>query len=227
MDIRVPIKTRFEGAKEGALLDEVFGEGDTEDAGESRVVVPADTFFEDIHVKYKAAMSGLQQGGLALALTSIIVLESVSREEPDYQWPIIDALLTLAREAVSEDGEYPESLWQVVQPALTVVGRRDPTQEDFGKLNLHGAALCRMIFRGGNWSGAIFSRSDLQGADLGSANLSEADLTKSRLTEANLHNTDLSGADLRGAEELTQEQLDLACGDERTKLSDGFKIAPC
>jgi uncharacterized protein YjbI with pentapeptide repeats len=57
----------------------------------------------------------------------------------------------------------------------------------------------------------------LSGADLSGANLSGADLSRA----------DLSGVDLSGARELTQTQLDEACGDGNTKLPEGFTIKPC
>jgi uncharacterized protein YjbI with pentapeptide repeats len=47
------------------------------------------------------------------------------------------------------------------------------------------------------------------------------------LTRATLRGADLSGADRRGAE-LTQTQLDEACGDTDTKLPEGLKPPkPC
>jgi putative ABC transport system substrate-binding protein len=66
---------------------------------------------------------------------------------------------------------------------------------------------------------------DLRGADLRGANLSGADLRG-----ANLSGADLSGADLTDALELTQEQLDKACGiDVRglDKRSPPLTIKPC
>ena len=37
----------------------------------------------------------------------------------------------------------------------------------------------------------------------------------------------LSGADLHDAKNLTQTQLELACGDADTKLPEGLTIKPC
>ena len=64
---------------------------------------------------------------------------------------------------------------------------------------------------------ADLSRTDLQGANLLRANLQEA----------NLGSANLQGADLTGAQYLTREQLDEACGDDKTKLpfgDDGTKL---
>ena len=63
---------------------------------------------------------------------------------------------------------------------------------------------------------------DLTGIDLHGANLKGALLTKTNLTGA-----DLRGANLTGAKNLTQMQLDQACGDAHTKLPGGLTIKPC
>ncbi len=75
-------------------------------------------------------------------------------------------------------------------------------------------------------------RADLHEANLEKAYLNRANLQKANLRGANLQRADLlranlQGADLREAVELTQEQLDLACGDAETKLSPGMFIKPC
>jgi uncharacterized protein YjbI with pentapeptide repeats len=60
----------------------------------------------------------------------------------------------------------------------------------------------------------------LWGADLSNANLSGADLTIA----------DLSGAELSSAQNLTQRQLDKACGNEKTKLPEAeprLTLKPC
>jgi uncharacterized protein YjbI with pentapeptide repeats len=49
---------------------------------------------------------------------------------------------------------------------------------------------------------------------------------------ANLRGADLSDADLRsaklsGVRNLTQAQLDKACGDTNTKLPEGLTLNPC
>ncbi len=67
---------------------------------------------------------------------------------------------------------------------------------------------------------ADLSRTDLQGADLRRANL----------RKANLQGSYLRGADLTKAKNLTREQLDKACGDDKTKLPDDladYQMKPC
>ena len=67
-------------------------------------------------------------------------------------------------------------------------------------------------------SGAVLLGTDLSGADLRGANLFAASLSS-----ANLLRADISGAILSGAEDLTQEQLEEANGDESTRLPSDLK----
>jgi hypothetical protein len=76
-----------------------------------------------------------------------------------------------------------------------------------------------------------FEDSDLAGATLRCASLVRADLHNARLIGTDLENTRLLGADLRGADlssarNLTQRQLDTACGDATTKLPPGLTAPP-
>ncbi len=74
---------------------------------------------------------------------------------------------------------------------------------------------------------ADLSRTNLQGADLRDAKLQGADLRRANLQGADLFEANLRSAKLRDAKNLTQEQLDGACGDEATKLSEGLTINTC
>jgi uncharacterized protein YjbI with pentapeptide repeats len=63
----------------------------------------------------------------------------------------------------------------------------------------------------------------LQRVDLPEINLRKADLRKANLRGVNLQETNLQGTDLREtdlteAKNLTQDQVQTACGDEYTKL---------
>jgi hypothetical protein len=68
---------------------------------------------------------------------------------------------------------------------------------------------------------------DLKGADLSAANLTGARMARAHLDGANLRGTNLTVADLKGADGLTQDQLDSACGSERTQLDPALTIKPC
>jgi uncharacterized protein YjbI with pentapeptide repeats len=60
--------------------------------------------------------------------------------------------------------------------------------------------------------------SNLKDADLTDADLTDAELADAVLTHANLRGAHLDGTDLGGVKNLTQWQLNEACGSERTKL---------
>ncbi len=74
---------------------------------------------------------------------------------------------------------------------------------------------------------ADLSGAYLEDANLGAAQLEGADLSGTQLEGADLSGTRLEGADLRDADGLIQSQLDLACGDQHTKLSHGLSIPTC
>ncbi len=116
-------------------------------------------------------------------------------------------------------------------------------RSDFQEANLSGAILVK----------AELARANLTGADLTNANLSKAELERAGLAKATLqganlrfadlartdfHGANLSGADLKGAYTLltrlqgtdlsqtlglTQDQLEIACGDGDTRLPDGLR----
>jgi uncharacterized protein YjbI with pentapeptide repeats len=98
-----------------------------------------------------------------------------------------------------------------------ILSKADLSGATLGRTNLSGAFLT-----GANLSRAILSAANLSGADLGYADLSGA-----KLSNANLSGAELSGANLSGATNLTQEQLDEACGDANTKLPEGLTLKPC
>jgi uncharacterized protein YjbI with pentapeptide repeats len=100
--------------------------------------------------------------------------------------------------------------------------------------NLRLASLRRT-----NLSYAHLSGADLSDVDLRDANLSGADLSGAKLSTtftpqrlppvvylsgAKLSGANLSGVDLSGAKNLTQEQLDKACGDADTKPPEGLTL---
>jgi uncharacterized protein YjbI with pentapeptide repeats len=123
--------------------------------------------------------------------------------------------------------------------------------------NLSGANLLGANLSGASLTGAKLSRVDLTGADLTGANLGLADLNGAYLSSANLSGANLSGANLRGADlsganlrsanlrdanfsvayliradltgakNLTQTQLNEACGNNETRLPEGLSLKPC
>ena len=53
------------------------------------------------------------------------------------------------------------------------------------------------------------------------------DLSNANLSRATLTNANLSGADLSNAKNLTQMQVEEACGDANTNLPEGLTLKPC
>ncbi len=69
-------------------------------------------------------------------------------------------------------------------------------------------------------------------ADFSNVNFQDAVLVggwfaRSRFANAKLSNANLSGADFSTALDLTQNQLNTACGDAATKLPPGLTVVPC
>ncbi len=97
---------------------------------------------------------------------------------------------------------------------------------------LQGADLRGAILLGTNLQEANLERANLRGAILQGANLRDAKLQGASLWMADLRGADLRGANLEGAtliraKDLTQKQLDEACGDTETKLPPGLSIEQC
>ncbi len=104
--------------------------------------------------------------------------------------------------------------------------------------NLQKADLKHANLQGADLRFASLQKADLQGANLQEsylfgANLQEADLRVANLRGADFGDpevspvTNLAGADLRFAMGLTQEQLDPACGDDKTELPEALTIKLC
>lgn len=105
------------------------------------------------------------------------------------------------------------------QPNLRGVKLR---RADLFEADLHGARL-----RGADLQQAFLYKANLRGAGLREADLRQvglhrADLRGADLFQADLRDADLHRADLSEAENLTQEQIDVAKGDENTLLPEGL-----
>ena len=114
------------------------------------------------------------------------------------------------------------------------------SQASLFQANLSGAHLFQANLSGALLSGANLSGAYLSGANLNNANLSGAYLSGAHLNGADLGDADLSGADLTGvsgarlsdgdvsgAKNLTQEQLNTACGNTIELLPPGLTLKPC
>ena len=112
-------------------------------------------------------------------------------------------------------------------------------QEAFlGEAQLQGAWLTGAQLQGAVLAGAQLQGAALWGAQLQKANLGEAQLQGAILAgtqlqgaylgEANLRGAQLREADLTGVKNLTQDQINQACIDDKTTLPEGLtRPAPC
>jgi uncharacterized protein YjbI with pentapeptide repeats len=113
----------------------------------------------------------------------------------------------------------------------------DLTDAKLDNADLRGAALPRSNLQRADLRGAILRAIEPDGsfwieATLSESDLSDADLSGADLTGADLINTNLSGADLSGAvlsdaRNLTQEQLDKACGKPKALPPGLILDKPC
>jgi uncharacterized protein YjbI with pentapeptide repeats len=114
----------------------------------------------------------------------------------------------------------------------------------FSNVMADGASFASAELERANFAGAKLTGADFQKAELGRANFDKAVLTGTNFTLANLSRANLGGVTLKGpinfdrafmfltnvegvdlstAVGLQQPQLDLACGDDKTKLPAGVK----
>jgi uncharacterized protein YjbI with pentapeptide repeats len=114
-------------------------------------------------------------------------------------------------------------------------------------LSAKGSSFASAELQRADFTGADLTGADFQKAELGRANFASALLTGSRFTLANLSRADIhsikyegpidfsgaflfltriEGMDLTAATGLTQPQVDLACGDEATRLPEGLRPGP-
>jgi uncharacterized protein YjbI with pentapeptide repeats len=102
--------------------------------------------------------------------------------------------------------------------------------------NFTGAMLAGADFSKAELSRAIFDKAEITGVNFSSANLARADFTKAKFagginfTDAFLSLTRLEGVDLSMSTGLDQHQLNIACGDAKTKLPKGMTMPlswPC
>src|SRR5215204_4053020 len=90
-------------------------------------------------------------------------------------------------------------------------------------VNLADANLEYISLTGTDLSNSHHVNTDFSNANLSDANFTHAYLSNVDLSGANLSGTDLSEVDLRNDWGLTQEQIDEAEGDERTRLPDDLQ----
>jgi uncharacterized protein YjbI with pentapeptide repeats len=149
-----------------------------------------------------------QLGGSPQAqLGGIYALERLARDSRRDHGPIVEVLAAFVREharwpgaaqvATADEDARPS---QVVQTALTVLGRRTLTHETGDlRVNLSGTDLRGANLRGANLSRALMNSAHLEYADLQGAKLKRTALVGAWLTKAKLRDAHLEGARLINA----------------------------
>jgi len=110
--------------------------------------------------------------------------------------------------------------FQKANLAGVTLAKSELLRADFSEANLENADLSkaelgRALFVEANLNGADFSYSNIA-----RAKFSEAQIENVNLTRAYTYLTRIEGVDLSKTIGLTQEQLELACGDSETQLPD-------
>ena len=124
-------------------------------------------------------------------------------------------------------------------------------RSNFAGMSAEGASFSNAELQRSNFAGAKLTGANFEKAELGRADFDNAVLTGARFSLANLSRADLShatfegplvfdhaflfltrieGVDLSAAQGLDQKQVDLACGDAKTKLPAGLNTPgnwPC
>lgn len=103
----------------------------------------------------------------------------------------------------------------------------DLTKGEFFRSSFRGARLESARLDKGEFPRADFTRADLSGGTFVNANISRATFARSNLGNASFRNaytyrTDFSDADLWAVLDLTQAQVDVACGNAATILPSGL-----
>src|ERR1700761_4250945 len=95
-------------------------------------------------------------------------------------------------------------------------------EHDLHGADFTGADATLMCMSFANFTDVSFRDTELSGANLAGARMDGADLTGARTSI-----TSFLGTDLRRVKGLTQAQLDVACGDDRTLLPAGLHVHRC
>jgi hypothetical protein len=155
--------------------------------------------------RFTRAVDQLGSKEVDIRLGGIYALERIARDSADDHPQVVEVLTAYVREHTGGDVAMRRGLPTDVQAAVTVLGRRDASQDasgtrlDLAHTNLSGANLV-----GANLQRALLSNADLDHGLLTETNLQdavliEASLEYALLVGANLQSADLSKADLQGA----------------------------
>jgi hypothetical protein len=161
--------------------------------------------------RYTKAIEQLGSDKLDVRIGGIYALERIARDSARDHPTVMEVLAAFIREHSREPWPPRESVASPsterftrpdVQAALTVIGRRQVSQDGWGHIGLTGAVL----------PGALLFHTNLTnvrlvGADLTRANLIGADLTEANLAGAVLDGANLTRAELTGARRSDQDPV--------------------
>jgi hypothetical protein len=178
--------------------------------------------------------------------TVMAVLTAYVRENAPYS-PVDEQEESGEQAEAAESQDHSAAIRAIVDVIRRLHGKDGVPEKYLAQLDLPNTNLQGSLFQGANLFGAnlfganlqkaILEEANLQGVILEGAILREAILQKATffgaypqgavLQRASLEEADFQGANLRGAflegAHLTQEQVDLAVGDENTKLPEGLE----
>jgi hypothetical protein len=167
---------------------------------------------------------------LMVRLGGIYALERIARDSDSADhWVVMEVLTAFVREQTKES-PHERKPRSDIQAILTVIGRRTRTfgNGEIHQLDLHNTNLQGAHLSGAKLQGAHLYRAQLQSTHLREVQLQDAHLRGAKLQDAHLDRAQLQGVDLTGVEGLTQDQIEMACLDEHTKLPKGLTPpAPC
>lgn len=101
------------------------------------------------------------------------------------------------------------------------------THAKLADANLSRADLSRAIFSDSDFKGATFDNANLTGAQFQSGQFQNAKFGGAIFIDAKLDNANFSGANMSTVQGLKQAQLDVACGDEKTRLPGTLSLPYC
>ena len=93
--------------------------------------------------------------------------------------------------------------------------------------NLSRANLSRAVFSDSDFKGAHFENANLTGAQFQSGQFQNTHFDGAILIDTKLDGANFSGANMSKVQGLKQAQLDVACGDEKTRLPVGLSLPYC
>jgi hypothetical protein len=138
--------------------------------------------------------------------------------------PDVQTCLTVIGRRYRDRSEEPKRLnLERTDLSFADLARGNFTRVWFARANLRRANLPRVDLREASLRRADLWGAYLKGAKLSRADFLQANLKRTNLKEANLRGTFLEGADLATVRNLTQDQVNLANGDQDTTLPPGLE----